>query len=434
MKILIAYYSRRGRTEKVARALKEELERRNHSVDLETIKPIKEHSWRVWFFIRLLKRETQIQKPKISDLSKYDVICLGSPNWSRLSLPMARYLKEIKGIQYKNVGVFGTTAFWPQLEKYLFSAFLFDFTFARAVNKKGGRIIVSQLFSCLFKACSVNSNFGRKALKMFANKLETPIISLKDYFLEQRELERTRLLLILFFGFLLGSLVLQSVLGLLGEQILTWLEFSYLFVIGSFAYLSIFLMVIGKKGFAWAKYLVGLTLISGLTIATLFLTPSFSRLIILGYVLVFVFLSFLYDSRAVLFTGVIALLSYVFLLVNFPIKGVLFSTPDLISIFLSFGVTSFISRDLKDNYVNLLEAQDEMEIAKAALEIKVEARTRKLRELSKNLEGEVRERTRDLEIKVEELERFNRLSVDRELKMIELKKEIKDLKKKHGNK
>ncbi len=46
---------------------------------------------------------------------------------------------------------------------------------------------------------------------------------------------------------------------------------------------------------------------------------------------------------------------------------------------------------------------------------------------SKNLEKKVGERTKELEIKNEELKKFNKLAVDRELKMIELKKRIKEL-------
>jgi len=51
-----------------------------------------------------------------------------------------------------------------------------------------------------------------------------------------------------------------------------------------------------------------------------------------------------------------------------------------------------------------------------------------LSKLNKNLENEVSKRTGELEKKMYELEKFNRLAVDRELKMIELKKEIKILK------
>ena len=63
------------------------------------------------------------------------------------------------------------------------------------------------------------------------------------------------------------------------------------------------------------------------------------------------------------------------------------------------------------------------------LEQKVEERTKKLKELSEGLEEEIRERTKELRGKVEELGKFQKLSVGRELKMIELKEKIKKLEK-----
>ena len=56
----------------------------------------------------------------------------------------------------------------------------------------------------------------------------------------------------------------------------------------------------------------------------------------------------------------------------------------------------------------------------------------KLREYSKNLEDTVAARTVELKDKVDELSRINRLMVDRELKMVELKKLISELEKKSG--
>jgi len=53
---------------------------------------------------------------------------------------------------------------------------------------------------------------------------------------------------------------------------------------------------------------------------------------------------------------------------------------------------------------------------------------RKLAEHTKNLEITVAERTKELSDRVEELEAINKTMVGRELKMIELKKEIKSLK------
>jgi len=70
--------------------------------------------------------------------------------------------------------------------------------------------------------------------------------------------------------------------------------------------------------------------------------------------------------------------------------------------------------------------------AKTVLEIKVEARTKELKELAEGLEEEVKRRTKEVYEKMADLERFQRLAVGRELKMIELKKEIEKFKKELG--
>lgn len=54
---------------------------------------------------------------------------------------------------------------------------------------------------------------------------------------------------------------------------------------------------------------------------------------------------------------------------------------------------------------------------------------RQLREYAKELTHEVAKRTSELEKRVKELERINKIMVNRELKMIELKAELKNLKK-----
>lgn len=85
----------------------------------------------------------------------------------------------------------------------------------------------------------------------------------------------------------------------------------------------------------------------------------------------------------------------------------------------------------------LKNSRESLEEAKTVLEIKVQARTKELRELAESLDEKVKERTKDLQEKIEELERFQRLTVGRELRMIELKEEIKKLKKeleKYGHK
>ena len=57
----------------------------------------------------------------------------------------------------------------------------------------------------------------------------------------------------------------------------------------------------------------------------------------------------------------------------------------------------------------------------------------KLKKFTEELEQKVEERAKELKARVEELERFNRLAVGRELKMIELKKRIRELEDKLKN-
>ena len=52
-----------------------------------------------------------------------------------------------------------------------------------------------------------------------------------------------------------------------------------------------------------------------------------------------------------------------------------------------------------------------------------------LKALQENLEEKIRERTKELQKRVEELEKFHQLTVGRELKMVELKKKIKEFEK-----
>jgi len=77
---------------------------------------------------------------------------------------------------------------------------------------------------------------------------------------------------------------------------------------------------------------------------------------------------------------------------------------------------------------DLKNSREALEDEKKVLEIKVKARTRELEELNKILELKIQERTQELANRIEELESFHRLTVERELKMIELKKEIEKLK------
>jgi nitrogen fixation/metabolism regulation signal transduction histidine kinase len=70
----------------------------------------------------------------------------------------------------------------------------------------------------------------------------------------------------------------------------------------------------------------------------------------------------------------------------------------------------------------------ELEMEKKSLEQKVAERTKSLTQLTASQEEEIQKRTIELQKKLKELEKFNAVAVGRELKMVELKKELKKIK------
>jgi len=150
---------------------------------------------------------------------------------------------------------------------------------------------------------------------------------------------------------------------------------------------------------------------------------------------------FILSFMAIFFYLALALLEYAEFLphrMSFDFPGEPYK--DLIYIFVQILVLTIIFLFIGQNYgtlsdnfrksqKKLLDSQDRLKEAKNVLEIRVQARTKELQELTKGLEKEVQRRTKEAQTKVEELERFKNLAVGRELKMIELKEEIEKLKK-----
>lgn len=85
-----------------------------------------------------------------------------------------------------------------------------------------------------------------------------------------------------------------------------------------------------------------------------------------------------------------------------------------------------ISEGLLDEHIELKGRDEIGELARSFEHMRQEVKNSK-----SHLEEKVAQRTKELNEKVEELERFNKLTVDRELKMIELKKRIEELEKKN---
>jgi flavodoxin len=109
MKTAIIYYSLSGNTKKVADALRLEFTKKG-KVDLFEIKPLDESNN---FFQQskraFLKRDAKIYDIQ-TDLSEYDLVCLGTPVWAFGPAPAMRaYLKMCSGVSGKTILLFLTS-------------------------------------------------------------------------------------------------------------------------------------------------------------------------------------------------------------------------------------------------------------------------------------------------------------------------------------
>ncbi len=436
MKILIAYYSKRGKTKELAEILKNEFEKRGHLIETERIKALKEHNVFAWFFIRMFKGRCKIQDLEIKDVSGYDLILLGSPNWTRLALPVAEYLKKVKGIEYKSVGFFATTLAPPAFEWYVISAYLLDSTFSKAVEEKKARIVASLFLSSGFKRWNPFSNYGKRKIKAFCDQVEKPISFIKKYFSEKKDYEALRFFAVnLSFLFVL-LLFLYLILSIFKINLFAPEHYLLLFFILLSSFLLLTLIKREGKNVFLGKYIGSVFLVLFWTLVVLFLEPTLGlgRILLWGYFLIFILVGFLREQKLVLFTGLTSVLSYGFLFFYSFQKEVFRPEIDLAILFLTITMVAYIARNLENHLTRLFEMQEEIETAKDVLGLRIEARVRELKELTGRQEEIIEARTKEIKERMKELEKFYSLAVGRELKMTELKKEIKELKEELGKK
>jgi hypothetical protein len=163
MRILIAYFSRTGSTEKLAAALADELKSRGHAVEFEVIKPVVYYSllrevsrdfprypsilfslasssWRRHHIATYNQVEEDIQSLKYPDVSEFERICIGGPKWAQISYPVARYLRTVRGIRGKQVGSFATFG-GPPLK--VFELELIEKPMARLLGRMGAEVVAN---------------------------------------------------------------------------------------------------------------------------------------------------------------------------------------------------------------------------------------------------------------------------------------------------
>jgi hypothetical protein len=128
---LVVFFSYTGNTRKVAIKIAKCLEA-THIVDLEEIKSTRLHRYYIWLLLSFLPGLGTPIHPIRSDLSHYDIICLGLPKWSLSCPPVNRYIQGAKFLEKPCLGVFITYGGFDE-KRFLNSI-------VRALKNKGAHV------------------------------------------------------------------------------------------------------------------------------------------------------------------------------------------------------------------------------------------------------------------------------------------------------
>jgi flavodoxin len=119
MKSAIIYYSYGGNTQKVANVLWELLREKGEADQIELVAQDESKSFLMQCKRALLRKQAKIQ-PVNTDLSNYDLICLGTPVWAFAPTPAVNtYLERSSGLTNKPVVLFATFGSGSGLKKCL---------------------------------------------------------------------------------------------------------------------------------------------------------------------------------------------------------------------------------------------------------------------------------------------------------------------------
>ncbi len=192
MRILMAYFSRTGSTEKLASALADELRSRGHAIEFEVIRPAVHYSplreasrdflrypsilfslassaWRRHHVATYSQVEEDIQSLKYPDVSEFDRICIGGPKWAQVSYPVARYLQTVRGMRGKKVGSF-TTFGGPPLKT--FELELIEKPMARILGQLGAELVANLGVSSAYHELGIMPLFRLHSRLTFGRSIE----------------------------------------------------------------------------------------------------------------------------------------------------------------------------------------------------------------------------------------------------------------------
>lgn len=192
MKILVAYFSKTGNTETLAKSIGNELTRRGHSIEYEVIKPTVCYSWlreaardfpRYPFIVasllstsykeRYMRKYSQVEEDiqalNYPDISGFDRICVGGPKWAQISYPVARYLQIIRGIRGKKLGIFATFG-GPPLK--VFELELIFRPMTMLIERMGAKVVASVGISSAYHAAGLMPLFKFISRQRFSKPIE----------------------------------------------------------------------------------------------------------------------------------------------------------------------------------------------------------------------------------------------------------------------
>lgn len=109
MKVLVIYYSQTGKTKRLAEEIAKDFEDAGNDIELKGIEPVEEKDYTTNVREARENAETKI-KSTVSNVSGYDLICVGTPVWSSSPATCINgYIASITGIKGKKVVCFATS-------------------------------------------------------------------------------------------------------------------------------------------------------------------------------------------------------------------------------------------------------------------------------------------------------------------------------------